>query len=129
MLAAYDDAEGVTAAFNRNVLARINRDLGGRFNPERFRHVALWNRAESRIEMHLESQVGQKVQIADLNIEVTFEQGERIHAQSSVKYDFAMVDRLLLGAGFTREQTWQDRDRMFAVHLARVPARPPGESA
>jgi dimethylhistidine N-methyltransferase len=120
LLPAYDDAAGVTAAFNKNVLARINRELGGRFDLDRFRHVALWNEARSRIEMHLESRGDQVVAIEALGLRVPFRDGERIHTESSVKYDDAMVDGMLGGAGFRRERTWHDEERRFAVHLARV---------
>ena len=94
LIPAYDDAAGVTAAFNKNVLARINRELGGRFDPARFRHVARWNEALSRIEMHLESLDHQSVPIEALGIVVHFRPGETIHTESSVKYDLAHVGRL-----------------------------------
>ncbi|MFA6954381.1 MAG: L-histidine N(alpha)-methyltransferase [Thermoanaerobaculia bacterium] len=123
LVPAYDDARGVTAAFNRNVLARINRELGGHFELDRFAHVALWNDAQSRIEMHLESLCAQRVRIEALGVEVGFRQGERIHTESSIKYDDARVDAMLERAGFVRERTFTDRDRLFAVHLARVPPR------
>jgi len=118
LVPAYDDAAGVTAAFNRNVLARINRELGGRFDLERFRHVALWNDTASRIEMHLESDGDQVVAIDRLGISVRFRDRERIHTESSVKYDDAMVDALLGAARFRRSQTWTDAQHRFAVHLA-----------
>lgn len=123
LVPAYDDAQGVTAAFNKNVLARINRELGGRFELDRFAHVALWNEAQSRIEMHLESLCDQRVRIDALGVEVRFRQGERIHTESSIKYDERHVDALLGAAGFVRERTFTDPERLFAVHLARVPAR------
>lgn len=118
LVRAYDDAAGVTAAFNRNVLVRINRELGGRFDVERFRHVALWNEERSRIEMHLESQGAQSVAIDALGATFRFADGERIHTESSVKYDLPMVDALLAAAGFRRERTFLDEDRRFAVHVA-----------
>lgn len=120
LVPAYDDAAGVTAAFNKNVLARINRELGGRFDLDRFRHVALWNAAQSRIEMHLESAGDQVVAIEGLRFRVAFRDRERIHTESSVKYDDATIERLLGGAGFRRERTWLDDGGRFAVHLARV---------
>lgn len=120
LIPAYDDAAGVTAAFNRNVLARINRELGGHFDPDTFRHVALWNEPESRIEMHLESALDQRVPIDALDLEVRFLAGERIHTESSVKYDYGRVDRLLGGSGFGREHTFCDDEGLFAVHLARA---------
>jgi dimethylhistidine N-methyltransferase len=123
LVPAYDDARGVTAAFNRNVLARINRELGGTFELDRFAHVALWNDECSRIEMHLESLCAQRVRIEALDVDVMFRQGERIHTESSIKYDDARVDAMLGRAGFVLERTFTDRDRLFAVHLARVPPR------
>ena len=119
LVPAYDDAQGVTAAFNRNVLTRINRELGADFAPLRFRHVALWNEEQSRIEMHLESATKQTVHIAGLGINVTFDTGERIHTESSIKYDQSHVDRLFAAAGLRREQTYRDADQLFAVYLAR----------
>lgn len=121
MLPAYDDAQGVTAAFNKNALAHVNRALDGNFDVDRFRHVALWNEAASRIEMHLESTCAQRVWIRALGLELRFARGERIHTESSVKYDLAHVERLLCAAGFAREATYFDPERRFAVHLARVP--------
>ena len=123
LIPAYDDARGVTAAFNKNVLARINRELGGAFDLDRFAHVALWNDEKSRIEMHLESLCDQQVEIAALGTEIRFRQGERIHTESSIKYDETRVDGILHAAGFVRERTFTDPEGLFAVHLARVPAR------
>ncbi|MFO0748899.1 MAG: L-histidine N(alpha)-methyltransferase [Myxococcota bacterium] len=120
LVPAYDDAQGVTAAFNLNLLERINRELGGHFERERFRHVALWNAAASQIEMHLESLVTQRVAIEGLDTSFVFERGERIHTESSVKYDVGRVDRLLAAAGFVRERTFHDPRQWFAVHVAVV---------
>lgn len=120
LLPAYDDAQGVTAAFNRNLLVRLNRELGADFEPTRFRHVALWNAARSRVEMHLESVGRQQVRIAGAGLELTLADGERIHTESSVKYDAAMVERLLASAGFARVYTATDRAGRFAVHVARA---------
>ncbi len=120
LVAAYDDAAGVTAAFNKNVLTRINRELGGQFVLDTFRHVALWNEAASRVEMHLESTIAQDVRIESLALTVTFRRGERIHTESSAKYDQARVDRMLTRAGFATERTYTDADSLFAVHLARA---------
>ena len=122
MVPAYDDAQGVTAAFNKNVLARINRELGASFALDRFEHVAVWNEAASRIEMHLESSREQLVPIRALDMEVRFARGERIHTESSIKYDMPRVEHLLREAGFTRETTYFDAKERFAVHLARVRA-------
>lgn len=120
LLRAYDDAAGVTAAFNKNVLARINRELGGHFDLDSFRHVALWNAPESRIEMHLESEDGQIVAIDDLDLRVHFAAGERIHTENSYKFSTAMVESVLNNSGFVLERTWMDEKRWYALHLARV---------
>jgi L-histidine N-alpha-methyltransferase len=119
LIRAYDDAAGVTAAFNKNLLARINRELGGHFDLARWKHVARWNDAASRIEMHLESTVRQEVPIDALGLRVAFEAGETIHTESSIKYDVPRVDRLLEAAGFHRDETYYDDAKRFAVHLAR----------
>ena len=84
LVRAYDDAQGVTAAFNRNVLERINRELGGCFDIETFRHRALYNGAEGRIEMHLVSEKDQTVTVHDRDF--TFTEGETIHTENSCKY-------------------------------------------
>jgi dimethylhistidine N-methyltransferase len=116
--AAYDDAAGVTAAFNKNVLARINRELGGHFDLDRFRHRARWNEAASRVEMHLESVDAQAVSIDRLGLRARFDAGETIHTESCSKYDLPRVERLLAAGGFRLEATYHDRERRFALHLA-----------
>lgn len=122
LLAAYDDASGITAAFNRNVLARLNRDLGANFNLSAFRHKALWNAIESRIEMHLESVTAQRVRIPGNRCEplltVDFAPGETIHTENSYKFTPASVDALLKTAGFKPARSWQDPHHLFAVNLA-----------
>lgn len=118
LVRAYDDSAGVTAAFNKNVLARLNRELGADFELERFRHVALWNEEASRIEMHLESLVEQVAVIRALGMTVALRPHERIHTESSVKYDDLQVDRLLVSSGFGRTETFYDRECQFAVHVA-----------
>ncbi len=124
LLPAYDDAAGVTAAFNKNILVRINRELGGHFDLARFRHVARWNDAASQIEMHLESAVAQEVAIDRLGLRVRFAAGETIHTESSIKYDLPRVGRLLGAAGFAIETTYYDDARLFGVHLARAVRSP-----
>jgi dimethylhistidine N-methyltransferase len=116
--AAYDDAAGVTAAFNSNVLARINRELGGHFDLDRFRHVARWNDAASRIEMHLESTVVQDVAVDALGARFRFDAGETIHTESCTKYDLLRVQKILTEGGFALEETFGDREFDFAVHFA-----------
>jgi dimethylhistidine N-methyltransferase len=120
LLAAYDDAAGVTAAFNLNVLTRLNRELGANFDEEAFAHRAVWNEAQSRIEMHLVSRKRQKVRIPALELKIDFASGESIHTENSYKYRPGQADALLLIAGFTPAATWMDDQQRFAVCLARV---------
>lgn len=120
LVPAYDDPEGVSAAFNLNVLYRINRELGGRFEPAAFRHVAEWNEVGSRMDMYLESMREQVVPIAALGVTVRLRRGERIHTESSRKYGIADVDALLRAAGMVRTHTWTDDAGRFAVHVGRV---------
>ncbi len=121
LIPAYDDARGVTAAFNLNVLTRLNRELGANFDLSHFHHEARWNDAASRVEMHLVSDAPQIVTIPGM-FDVRFAAGESIHTESSVKYDHARVDRLLGSAGFQRVRTFTDRDDRFDLHLARLSA-------
>jgi L-histidine Nalpha-methyltransferase len=118
--AAYNDAAGVTEQFNKNVLARINRELGGGFDLEEFDHVAFWNPQESRIEMHLESRVDQEIFVADLDKRFQFSFGERIHTENSYKFTRAGIRRLLKEVGLAQEKTWSDPNEWFSVVLARV---------
>ncbi|MFO0623983.1 MAG: L-histidine N(alpha)-methyltransferase [Polyangiales bacterium] len=119
LIPAYDDAQGVTAAFNKNVLTRLNRELGADFDLARFRHVARWNDRASRVEMHLASVGAQVVTLRALGRAVDFADGETIHTESSVKYDLPRVDALLAAAGLARVRTFSDPEGLFAVHLAR----------
>ena len=119
ILAAYDDAAGVTAAFNRNILIRINRELGGQFDPDFFSHVARWNERESRVEMHLSSTRAQRVPIRALGMTVVFGRGETIHTESSIKYSDARIRRILDEAGFAHERLFLDDGKRFGLHLAR----------
>ena len=119
---AYDDAEGVTAAFNRNILHRLNRELGANFNVSRFAHRARWNLAESRIEMHLESLEPQRVVIpsnsAGSVLYLSFAAGETIHTENSYKFSAASAASLLASAGFKVVHRWTDPEDRFAVSLA-----------
>ena len=119
LIAAYDDAQGVTAAFNLNVLTRINRELGGDFDEAAFAHCAVWNPAASRIEMHLESLRAQRAHIHRLGMTVDVGEGERIHTENSYKYTIGMVDSIVTNAGLSREKTWTDERAWFTVHLLR----------
>lgn len=120
LVAAYDDGEGVTAAFNMNILHRLNRELGADFDPANFRHRAVWNRAESRVEMHLESRRDHRVCIASAQLYLHFAQGETIHTESSHKFTRPAIRSLLEDAGFDVEQTWMDDRRWYAVTLGRI---------
>jgi L-histidine Nalpha-methyltransferase len=122
LLSAYDDAAGVTASFNKNVLTRLNRELGAHFDLDQFRHVAQWNDTASQMEMHLESVSVQDVEIDALGLRVHFEDGETIHTESSAKYDLPRVTRLLANGGFVLDTTFYDHEHRFGLHLAR--ARP-----
>jgi dimethylhistidine N-methyltransferase len=112
--AAYDDAAGVTAAFNRNALAHVNRVLGTRFAPDAFAHVAFYNERDSRIEMHLEARTAQTI-VVD-GIARTFAAGERIHTENSYKYAPDEFTAMLERAGFAHVQCWQDDAGDFAVY-------------
>jgi dimethylhistidine N-methyltransferase len=118
LLPAYDDGAGVTAAFNLNVLARLNRELGADFDLGAFRHVALWNEAAGAMEMHLESTREQVVSLAALSLQVSFTAGERIHTESSHKYDQARVRRLLSAAGLRGVAAFEDERHWFGLHVA-----------
>ena len=122
LLAAYDDAAGTTAAFNLNVLTRLNRDLASNFSPEAFRHKACWNPTESRIEMHLESITTQRVHIpansAGPALTLDFATGETIHTENSYKFTPVTVAALLSSASFSATNSWQDPHHRFAVTLA-----------
>ncbi|HSN90289.1 MAG TPA: L-histidine N(alpha)-methyltransferase [Anaeromyxobacteraceae bacterium] len=112
---AYDDAEGVTAAFDLNLLARINRELSGDFRLEAFRHRARWDAALGRVEMHLESLCDQVVHVAERPF--AFRAGETIHTESSYKWDSAAFDALAARAGWRNERTFTDERGWFAVKL------------
>ena len=120
LLPAYDDAQGVTEKFNKNILRRINRELGADFDLDFFRHVALWNAKQSRMEIYLESSRPQTVTLGLLSLRVKFANGERIHTENSYKYTLSMVRNMLEPAGFALDRTWFDERKWFALHLARV---------
>ena len=119
LVAAYDDNEGVTAAFNLNLLHRLNHELGADFHPAGFRHCARWNPTESRIEMHLESTCEQSVQITAAELELHFRNGETIHTENSYKFTSSTLDALLSDSGFEIESTWRDERDWYAVTLGR----------
>jgi dimethylhistidine N-methyltransferase len=117
LLRAYDDAQGVTAAFNLNLLYRINRDLEADFNPYAFKHRALWNARESRIEMHLISLCNQTVSIAGEIL--AFAEGETIHTENSYKFTEAMFAEIASRAGWRVETSWVSDQQPFAMFLLR----------
>jgi len=120
LLPAYDDAQGVTATFNKNMLGRLNRELGADFAVGAFRHVARWNARQSRMEMHLESLQMQTVEISLLRLRIRFLPGELMHTENSYKYTMPTVRKMLRSAGFHLVQTWFDRKKWFGLHLASV---------
>lgn len=125
--AAYDDRRGVTAAFNRNLLVRINRELGADFNPAAFAHRAFYDRGQSRIEMHLVSLSDQRVRIGDAVF--AFGAGESIHTENSYKYDLAELNGRVTRCGFRTDEVWADEKRYFAVQYLTVATAGGVESA
>ncbi len=117
LLLAYDDPLGVTAAFNLNLLVRINCELGGDFDIGSFQHRAVWNAARARVEMHLVSLRPQRVRVAASGVDITLRAGEIIWTESSYKYRAAEVLDVLTRSGFRRKAQWIDDDSRFAVTL------------
>jgi dimethylhistidine N-methyltransferase len=120
LVAAYDDAAGVTAAFNRNVLVRLNRELDADFDPEAFAHRAVWNADASRMEMHLVSRIAQRANVGALDLEAEFAAGETIHTENSYKYHPGQAEALLEATGFAPVSTWTDARGWLAVCLGRA---------
>jgi uncharacterized SAM-dependent methyltransferase len=117
LLLAYDDPLGLTAAFNKNLLVRINRELGGDFQLDAFGHRAVWDADASRIEMHLVSLRRQEVRIPRLELRFELEEGEAIWTESSYKYEAAGVPQLVEPAGFVQRSQWLDDAGGFALTL------------
>ena len=115
LIPAYDDAQGVTAAFNRNILTHVNARFSGDFEPDSFTHQALWNAALGRIEMHLVSQREQNVSIADQT--VSFNAGETIHTENSYKHSLAGFAAMAAEAGWRPTAAWTDDAELFSLHL------------
>lgn len=113
--AAYDDAQGVSAAFNLNILARINRELGADFAPGAFRHEARYEPARGRVEMHLVSRERQIVRIPGAGIDVAFAEGESIHTENSHKYTLTQLADIASRAGLAEETSWTDAEARFRV--------------
>jgi dimethylhistidine N-methyltransferase len=123
VLPAYDDPTGVTAAFNLNLLARMNRELGADFDLRCFRHEARYNEAERRIEMHLRSEVGQTVRIPAAEFTFTLRAGETIWTESSHKFGLTEIQELARETGFCCVKQWVDAEWPFAESLFRVDRR------
>jgi L-histidine N-alpha-methyltransferase len=118
LIAAYDDAAGITAEFNRNVLHVINESLDANFSPERFDHVALWNDDEEWIEMRLRSRGAQQVVVNELGLSVQFADGEELRTEISAKFRRERVETELAAAGFELVHWWTDRAGDFALSLS-----------
>lgn len=118
LVAAYDDARGITAAFDLNLLARMNRELGGDFRLSAFRHVAVWDPRLSRVEMHLESREAQIASVAGRTF--AFGMGETVHTESAYKWDPRAFDALAAIAGWRTEAAWMDDRAWFALKLYRT---------
>jgi len=121
---AYDDAQGVTARFNLNLLVRINRELGGCFDLDAFRHRATYLEQEGVVQSHLVSCKAQTVAIEALELELAFESGEGIHTENSFKYSLAEIDELARRSDLNLEQQWLDEGERFSLNLL-APARAP----
>jgi L-histidine N-alpha-methyltransferase len=115
---AYNDAAGVTAAFNRNILSVINNHLNGHFEPNRFEHLAFYNKEDARIEMHLVARQSHQVSIDAIDFTVEFARGESIRTEISCKYTRAMVEGMLAEAGLRLVRWDTDRDRLFGLSLS-----------
>lgn len=120
LIDAYDDPTMVTAAFNLNLLARLNRELDANFNLRRFKHRAVYNEIEGRVEMHLESLTHQTVVIGKLNLEVDFLAGETIHTENSYKFDLTDLSDLAQDTGFEISKSWFDSEKRFSSNLLRA---------
>jgi len=116
--AAYDDSQGITAKFNLNILARLNRELSADFDLAAFRHRTVFNHERSRIEMHLVSLRDQRVKIGDLGLEIDFRHGETIHTENCYKYSRARMESLLAGHGFQVLACFTDPQDQFCLFLA-----------
>ena len=121
LVAAYDDAAGVTAEFNRNVLHVLNRELDGDLEPERFAHVARWDPDQQWMEMHLRSEVDQRAHLGALDMDVRFSAGELLHTEISAKFTRERIDGELAAAGLELAELFTDEAGDFAVSLAAKP--------
>ncbi|PYP88022.1 MAG: L-histidine N(alpha)-methyltransferase [Blastocatellia bacterium AA13] len=117
LLPAYNDSLGVTAAFNLNILVRINRELGGEFDISTFEHRVKYDQERGRVEMHIASTRPQAVRIEALDLEIDFAEGETIHTEDSYKFDLAQLSALAADTGFSLDQSWRDSLGRFSFNL------------
>ncbi|HLG17226.1 MAG TPA: L-histidine N(alpha)-methyltransferase [Blastocatellia bacterium] len=117
LVPAYDDALGVTAAFNLNLLVRMNRELGAGFDLAKFEHRAIYDEQRGRIEMHLVSRAAQTVRIESLGLDVRFDAGESIHTENSYKFDIEQLSDFAARSGFVLRRSWFDAGRQFSFNL------------
>ena len=115
---AYNDEKGITAAFNKNMLTRINRELDGNFNTQQFHHYAFYNAPQGRVEMHLVSDCDQVVKVGTQQFSIG--EGESIHTENSHKFSVKEFQQLAQQAGWVVEETWTDNNRLFSVHLLKA---------
>ena len=120
LVRAYDDAAGVTAEFNRNVLAVLNRELGADFDVESYEHVALWNPQDEWVEMRLRSNTTAQVTISELGLDIALETGEEIRTEISAKFRREGIERELATAGFSLDSWFTDPEGRFALSLAQA---------
>jgi len=120
LVPAYDDAAGITAKFNRNVLAVLNRQLGGDFDVQSYEHVAIWDPENEWVEMRLRSTTAARVTLSELALDIVLETGEEIRTEISAKFRREGVERELGAAGFILDSWWTDSDGRFALSLARA---------
>jgi L-histidine N-alpha-methyltransferase len=118
LVAAYDDAAGITAAFNKNVLAVLNNELGANFDPDAFDHIAVWDPQRERVEMRLRSAVAQTAAIPELGLRVQFGSGEQMRTEVSAKFRRGGVHAELASAGLALQQWWTDPDGLYGVSLS-----------
>jgi uncharacterized SAM-dependent methyltransferase len=119
---AYNDAQGVTEEFSKNILVRLNRELDADFDLHSFRHIAEWSPSNSRMEIFLKSLRPQTVTLRTARLTIQVRTGERIHTENSHKYTLEMIERMLCVSGFQLEKTWFDDQQWFGLNLARVRA-------
>ncbi len=115
--AAYDDSRGITARFNKNILKRVNAQLGGHFDLDRFRHLALYDEDLGRVEMHLVANSSHTVAVDALELKIEFAEGETIHTENSYKYSQQEIEELIARSSFHLERQWFDAEHRFSLNL------------